>query len=165
MAKLDANISTSTVSKFNLSEGRLVTFGILGMIAAFAILIVLISGGAVRHVPIAWKEKVETTVAFRNVDGDVVLAGIKGTTQANPTLLSRTGDTAYVLTVINQDMIPHIFYIDGLNIHTKILRAGQNDTIVIYSKHEGTYNYYDWTMKGKPLGQFKAVKVAGDEWS
>jgi hypothetical protein len=142
------NITTNAVSKFKLTEGRLITFGLVGMVVAFGILLVFISGGAVRHVPIFWKEKVETTVAFRNVNGDLALVGIKGTTQVNPTLLSRTGDTAYILTVINQDTIPHIFYIDGLNIHTKILRAGQNDTITIYSKHEGTYNYYDWAMKG-----------------
>jgi hypothetical protein len=80
-------------------------------------------------------------------------------------LLSRTGDTAYILNVINQHTMPHIFYIDGLNMHTKIIRPGENYTITIYSKHEGTCNYYDWPSNGKPLGQFKAVKVAGDEWS
>jgi hypothetical protein len=106
-------------------------------------LLVFISGGAVRHVPIFLKEKIETTVAFRTIDGELKLVGIKGTTQVNPTLLSRTGDTAYILTVINQDKTPHVFYIDGLNMHTKILRPGQNDTITMYSKHEGTYNYYD----------------------
>jgi hypothetical protein len=31
--------------------------------------------------------------------------------------------------------------------------------ITIYPKNEGTYNYYDWITKGKPLGQFKAVRV------
>lgn len=61
-----------------------------------------------------------------------------------------------------------MFYIDGLNIHTKLLRAGENDTITIFSKKEGTYNYFDRFENIEnlhPLGQFKALKVAGDEWS
>jgi hypothetical protein len=64
-----------------------------------------------------------------------------------------------------------MLYIDGLNLHTKILRAGDSDTITVYPKEEGSYNYYDRltavkddsgkaTMK--PLGEFRIVKVAGD---
>jgi hypothetical protein len=165
MAKSHNNNATSIFSKIKLTEGMLVTFGLIGMVAAFGIFLVFVSGGAVRHVPIAWKEKVEATLSFRNVDGELKIIGIRGTTQVNPTLLSRTGDTAYILNVINQDTMPHIFYIDGLNMHTKIIRPSENDTITIYSKRDGTYNYYDWPSNGKPLGQFKAVKVAGDEWS
>jgi hypothetical protein len=56
----------------------------------------------VRHVPIIWKERVEAIVAFRNVIGEEVV-GLKGITQVNPALVSRTGATAYVLTIINQD--------------------------------------------------------------
>jgi hypothetical protein len=150
-----------------------VLFGIAAMIAAFAILLIFVNGGGVRHVPITWKEKIEATVAFRNVDGEVKVVGLKGNTQINPTLVSRTGDTAYVLTVMNQDPAnPHMLYVEGINAHTKILRYGQNDTITIYLKEEGTYNYYDRLdtdntsslggVKIKPFGQFKAVKVAGD---
>ena len=155
-----------------LTDGKLVLFGIIVMIAAFAILLIFVSGGGVRHVPITWKEKVEATIAFRNINGNVKVVGLKGITQVNPTLVSRTGDTAYILTIINQDPGSlHMFYIDGLNAHTKILRPGENDTITIYSKSQGTYNYYDRLDAGingteiKPLGQFMAVKVAGDEWS
>jgi hypothetical protein len=115
--------------------------------------------------------KVEATVAFRNVNGEVKIVGLKGNTQVNPILVSRTGDTAYILTVINQDPGSlHMFYIDGINAHTKILRSGENDTITIYSKKEGTYNYYDRldtsasnSVGMKPLGQFKAVKVAAGD--
>lgn len=90
--------------------------------------------------------------------------------QVNPTLVSRSGhDTVYVLTVVNQDKDLHMLYIDGLNLHTKILRAGDSDTITVYPKEEGSYNYYDRltavkddsgkaTMK--PLGEFRIVKVA-----
>jgi hypothetical protein len=155
-----------------LTDGKLVLFGIIAMIAAFAILLIFVSGGGVRHVPITWKEKIEATIAFRNINGNVKVVGLKGIAQVNPTLVSRTGDTAYILTIINQDPGGlHMFYIDGLNAHTKILRPGENHTITIYSKSQGTYNYYDRLDAGidgtgiKPLGQFMAVKVAGDEWS
>ena len=154
-----------------LTDGKLVLFGIMAMLACFAILLIFVSGGGVRHVPITWKEKVEATLVFRNIN-DVKVVGLKGITQVNPTLVSRTGDTAYILTIINQDPgSPHIFYVAGINAHTKILRPGENDTITIYSKNQGTYNYYDRLNAGingtevKPLGKFMAVKVAGDEWS
>ena len=41
MAKSHNNITTNTVSKFKLTEGRLVTFGLVGMVAAFGIVLVL----------------------------------------------------------------------------------------------------------------------------
>jgi hypothetical protein len=160
---LDLTHNKTVISKSRLTEGRFVALSIVAMVAAFALLIVFVNGGGVRHVSIFWKERIDTTVAFRNVKGELKVLGLKGTTQVNPTLVARTGDTAYVLTVINQDTIPHLFYIaDGLNIHTKIIRPGQNDTITIYPKSEGTYNYYDWVTKGKPLAQFKAVRIGGD---
>jgi len=104
------------------------------------------------------------------------LVGITGNTQVNPTLVSRTGtDTAYILTVINQDNTLHMLYIDGLNLRTKILRPGESVTITIYPKRGGVYGYYDRRAidpeKGTtvapiyPLGQLMIVKVAADEWS
>ena len=181
MSKYIDNLSNNSnkniiTSHFRLTEGRLVTFGIIGMIAAFAILIFFVGAGGVRHVPITFEERIETTVAFRNIDGETKIVGLKGNTQVNPTLISRTGDdTVYALTVINQDNDLHMLYIDGLNMHTKILRPGESDTIIIYPRVEGSYNYYDrlattvadddngkTTMK--LLGEFRTVKVAGDEW-
>jgi len=161
---LDLTHNKTVISKSRLTEGRFVALSIVAaMVAAFGLLIIFVNGGGVRHVSIFWKERIDTTVAFRNVNGELKVLGLKGTTQVDPTLVTRTGDTAYVLTVINQDTIPHLFYIgDGLNLHTKIIRPGQNDTIIIYPKSEGTYNYYDWVTKGKPLGQFKAVRIGGD---
>jgi hypothetical protein len=95
--------------------------------------------------------------------------------QVNLTLVSRTGtDTVYLLTAINQDTNPHMFYIDGLNLHTKIHRPGENGTIIIYPKREDVYDYYDRLATDvekattavfiNPLRQFNTVKVAGDEW-
>lgn len=76
----------------------------------------------------------------------------------------RTKDFPMVLTVINQDSIPHMLYIDGLAVHTKILKAGENQTITFYSPTEGTYNYYDrLSRSSEPIGQIKAVKVTSFE--
>jgi hypothetical protein len=61
-----------------------------------------------------------------------------------------------------------MFYIDGLNLHTKLLRYEENDTITIQPKKEGIYNYYDRSSIKKfngsviPIGQFKTLQVAGD---
>jgi hypothetical protein len=162
-----ANPITST-PVFNLSERKLVLVAVVGMLVAFAVLLIFVGGGAVRQVPIYWKEKIEATVAFKTIDGQLKIVGTKGNGQVNPTLISRTGDTTYILTVVNEDINPHMFYIEGINAHTKLLRQGQNDTITIFSKKEGTYNYYDRFENVEnlhPLGQFKALKVAGDEWS
>jgi hypothetical protein len=159
---LISSLDKATIRKSRLSDGRFVVLSMIAMISVFALLIVFVNGGGVRHVSIFWKEKIEASVAFRNVNGELKVVGINGITQVNPTLVSRTGDTAYILTVINQDTTPHVFYIDGgLNIHTKVIRPGQNDTITIYPKNEGTYNYYDWVTKGKPLGQFETVRIGG----
>lgn len=144
----------------SIDEGKLVAIGLVGGLAALILFFVLVNGGLVRHVPITWKEKIETTIAFKTVDGKLNVIGIKGNSGTNPTLLMRTKDFAMVLTVINQDKIPHMLYIDGLAVHTKILKAGENQTITFYSPTEGTYNYYDrLSSSSNPIGQIKAVKV------
>jgi len=164
------------ISRFKITDSKFTAIVIVGMITVFALSVLFIGGGGVRHVPITFDEIIQTTVAFRDIDGEVKVVGITGNTQVNPTLVSRTGaDTAYVLTVVNQGDTLHMFYIDGLNLHTKILKPGESDIITIYPKGEGVYNYYDRLAidpeKGTtstaihPLGQFRIVKVAGDEWS
>jgi hypothetical protein len=97
-------------------------------------------------------------VAFRNIDDEVKIVGLVGTAETNPTILMRTGDFAMVLTVINQDTVPHALYIDGLNISTRILQPGQSQVLTFYSEGEATYNYY---IQGneEPTGQIMAVKV------
>jgi hypothetical protein len=147
-----------------MDEGKLVAVTLIGGLVALILFFVLISSGIVRHVPITMKEKIETTVAFRTIDGKLDVVGIVGNSGTNPTLLMRTKDFAMVLTVINQDKIPHMLYIDGLAIHTKILKAGENQTITFYSPTEGTYNYYDRLSSSvEPIGQIKAVKVTAFE--
>lgn len=154
---------------FKFSEAKIIAFSIIGMILVLVISLILIEQGTVRHVPITFKEVIRATVAFKNIDGDVKVVGIVGNTGINPTLVSRTGkETEYSLTVINEDTNPHMFYIDGLNLHTKLLRYGENDTITIQPDKEGIYNYYDRSSIKKingsviPIGQFKTLKVAGD---
>ena len=168
--------SDGILSRFRLTDGKFVASGIVGVIAVFAVLIFFVGGGGVRHVPITFNEIIQTTIAFRDIDGETKVVGLTGNTQVNPTLLSRSGtDTVYILTVVNQDDELHMLYIDGLNIHTKILRPGDSDKITIYPKREGIYVYYDRLAtdpeKGttatsiNPLGEFRIVKVAGDDWS
>lgn len=148
------------IHRYALTEGRLVAIGVIGALAALILFFTLISGGVVRHVPITWKEKIETTIAFKTINGELKVVGIIGNSGINPTLLMRTQDFAMVLTVINQDIVPHMLYIDGLGVNTKILKPGENQTITFYSPTEGTYNYYErLSLSTKPIGQIKAVKV------
>ena len=152
-----------SVAKLNIEDRTFVVVSLIGCTVAFAILIMLVSGGAVRHVNIFLPEKTENTLAFRELDGGVALVGLKGIAQVNPTLIMRTGDYAMELTVINQDDEMHILYIDGVNISTKVLRPGDTHIITFYSKGEATYNYYDWGVDNRPLGQIKAIRVTAYE--
>lgn len=144
--------------------GLLVSFAVIGTLGTLILLLFFVSVGTVRHVPITWQEKIETTVAFKTIDGQLKVIGIKGNGAVNPTLLMRTHDFAMILTVLNQDNRPHMLYIDGLNVHTNFLRPGENQTIKFFSPNEGTYNYYDRLSDStKPIGQIKAVKVTAYE--
>ena len=146
-------------SGLRISDRKLVVIALVGCMAAFAALIVFGSGGIVRHVQIFLPEKTQDTVAFRNIDGEVMIVGTSGIAGVNPTLLMRTGDFAMELTIVNEDKVPHVFYIDGLKISSKVLRPGDSQVLTFYSKGEATYNYYDWGNGGKPLGQIRAIKV------
>ena len=154
--------------EFKFTEGKLVVFSLVGMVLVLVTSLMLIGNGVVRHVAITYKEIIKATVAFKNIDGDIKVVGIIGNTGINPTLVSRTGQTEYALTVINEDKELHMFYIDGLNVHTKLLRFGENDTITIGPDKEATYNYYDTVFLEKnnvsiiPIGDFKTLRVAGD---
>lgn len=129
--------------------------GIMG----FAAIIGVIGQGNVRHVQIFWPEKIEQTIAFIDIDDEVKLIGISGTSEDNnPTLIMRIS-FAYVLTVENRGNQHHRLYIDGFNIQTDLLEPGQKDTIVIYPDKEGTFNYYDKRQYLSKLGQLKAVQV------
>lgn len=138
------------------------TFVIIGLVigvVALATMIGFIGQGNVRHVQIYWPEKVEQTVAFRDVNGEVQLVGISGTGDVNnPILIMRTS-FAYVLTVVNEGDTHHRLYIDGFNVQTNLLEPGQNDTITLYPDREGTFNYYDKRQDLKLLGQLRSYEV------
>jgi hypothetical protein len=149
----------SQVSQPLISDGKMVLIALVGGIAAFAIALVFISGGVVRHVDIFLPEKTYVTVAFQNIDGETKIVGTSGIAGMDPTILMRTGDFAMELTVVNQDSVPHALYIDSLNLSTKFLQPGQSEVLTFYSEGEATYNYYDYGKNEEPLGQIRAVKV------
>ena len=132
---------------------------IIAGILSLAVIIGFIGQGNIRHVEIFYPEKVEQTIAFRDVNGETKIVGLKGIGEDdNPTLIMRTS-FAYVLTVVNQGDKHHRLYIDGLNIQTDLLEPGQNETITIFPSEEGIYNYYDKRERLKLLGEIKAVQV------
>lgn len=132
---------------------------LVGGFLILSIMIGAIAQGNVREVPLFYPEKVEQTVAFQEVNGDVMLIGKLGIIESNnPTLIMRTS-FAYILTVINEGTTNHRLYIEGLEVQTDLLEPGENHTITIFPKEEGTYNYYDKRDKIKLLGQIKAVTV------
>ncbi|HEU4445079.1 MAG TPA: hypothetical protein VFR94_10435 [Nitrososphaeraceae archaeon] len=83
---------TSLLTHFKPTEGKLIVFSVIRMISAFAVLILFVVAGRVRHVPITFEGRIETTVAFRTIDNELKIVGLKGNMQTNPTLVSRSGD-------------------------------------------------------------------------
>lgn len=142
-----------------LNEKQFVIVGLVVGLVALASFVAVIGQGNVRHVEIFWPEKVEQTVAFKDIGDSVKIVGISGTAEDNnPTLIMRTS-FAYILTVENHGDRHHRLYIDGFNVQTDLLKPGQSDTIVIYPDEEGLYNYYDKRQNLKLLGQLKSVQV------
>ena len=132
-------------------------------IVSFALLMVFVGGGNVRHVQIYLPEQIKQTIAFEE-NGHVRIDGVFGTGEAdNPTLITRSGNYAYVLTVVNHGKLPHMLYIDGLNIQTKFLHPGENDTITIVSKEPGVYHYYDRASQMQLLGELRVVQVIPED--
>lgn len=140
-------------------DKSLIIIGLIAGVIALVVIVGFIGQGNVRHVAIFYPEKVEQTIAFQDIDGEVKIVGLKGIGEDdNPTLIMRTS-FAYILTVVNQGDKHHRLYIEGFNVQTDLLEPGQNDTITIIPTEEGTYNYYDKRERMKLLGQLKAVQV------
>ncbi len=136
-----------------------VIIGLVVAVVALALIIVIVGQENVRQVQIFWPEKVEQTVAFIDIDGEVKIIGISGTAEDNnPTLIMRTS-FVYVLTVENHGNQHHRLYIDGFDVQTDLLEPGQKDTVTIYPDKEGIYNYYDKRQTLTQLGQLKSVQV------
>ncbi len=149
-----------------LQEKKLIIVAIIAGVIGLGAIIGFIGQGNVRHVEIFWKEKVEQTVAFEDVNGEVQLKGITGISgELNPHLISRTS-FAYILTVINNGDKHHRLYIEGLEIQSNLLEPGQQDVITIYPTEEGLYKYYDKREKLEHLGflEIRTV-VPSDEFT
>ena len=116
-----------------ISKNKLfVVVVILVGITAFAGMMAFIGQGNVRHVEIFWQERVEQTVSFEDVDGQVQLQGISGVDgEPNPYLITRN-NFAYLLTVINNGDTQHRLYIEGLDVQTDLLDVGEQETLTIY---------------------------------
>lgn len=146
------------------NTGKIVTLGLISVLIIFVILILIVNTGFFRTTPIFLQEKIEITIAFKNIDGIVKVVGLKGNGDINPTLLMRIKDFPLILTVLNMDNSSHMLYIDGLDRTSKFLRPGENDTMILYSPTENVYNYYDrLTSTSIPFGQIKAVRVTPSE--
>lgn len=101
-----------------LNDKTLVIVSIIAGIVALAVIVGFIGQGNIRHVQIFFQEKIEQTVAFREVDGEVKLVGLKGIGgDDNPTLVIRTG-FAYVLLLLMKE--PHF-----IDFTSKVLRYKQ----------------------------------------
>jgi len=129
-------------------------------------MMVFIGQGNIRHVSISWQEKIEQTVAFEDIDGNVQLKGISGIGgEPNPYLVTRT-NFAYMLTVINNGDKHHRLYIEGLNVQTDLLEPGQQGTLTIYPTEEGIYKYYDKQQGLELLGYLEVrTVIPSDEFT
>ena len=147
-------------------DRRLIIIAIIAGVVGLGSMIGFIGQGNVRHVEIFWQEKVEQTVVFEDVGGQVQLRGISGIGgESNPYLISRTS-FAYILTVINNGDKHHRLYIEGLETQTNLLEPGQQDIITIYPTKEGIYKYFDKRENLEHLGflEIKTV-VPSDEFT
>ncbi|MDE1862331.1 MAG: cupredoxin domain-containing protein [Thaumarchaeota archaeon] len=143
----------------NSGNSRFMVFAIVGCAALFVLIVVLVGEGFVRQVPIFWNEEIHATVAFEDVKGQTRVVGLVGNGGVDPTLVMKAGNTPYILTVINMDSRPHMFYVERLGVHTGILQPGQNETITLVSKDEGTFTYYDGLHPGRIIGEIISAKV------
>ncbi len=147
-------------------DKALIIITIVVGVVALAGIIGFIGQGNVRHVSIFWQERVEQTVAFEDIGGQVHLKGVSGVGgEPNPYLITRTS-FAYLLTVINNGDKHHRLYIEGLEVQTDLLEPGQQETLVIYPDKEGIYKYFDKREGLEYLGSLEVkTVVASDEFT
>jgi hypothetical protein len=147
-------------------DKSLMLITILIGIVAFAGIISFVGQGNVRHVSIFWQERVEQTVVFEDVNGQVQLQGLYGVGgEPNPYLITRT-NFAYILTVINNGTTQHRLYIEGLDVKTDLLEPGEQDILTIYPDKEGVYKYFDERQWLEHLGFLEVITVVpSDEFT
>lgn len=140
------------------SEKKLVILALVGGFATLAGIVGFTSQGYIRHVNIFWPEEVNQTLEFRDMNGQTILVGTIGNSGTNPDLIART-DFSYVLTIINKDTKPHLFYVDTVDLKTKLLEPDESDTLVIKNSKEATFHYYDIAYEKKLLGTIQIRQV------
>lgn len=140
------------------SEKKFVLIALIVAVAAFGGIISFAGQGNVRHVNIFFPEQIKQTLEFRNIDGKTAVVGTIGNSGTNPELISRT-EFAYILTIKNADTKPHLFYVDPIGAKTKLLEPGQEDVIVIQSKKEAIFQYYDIAETKQLLGTIQIKRV------
>ena len=140
------------------NEKKFVLLALFVGFSALAGIIMFAGQGYVRHVNIFWPEEIKQTLEFRDVDGQTVVVGTIGNSGTNPDLITRT-EFAYILTIINNDTKPHLFYVDTVDLKTKLLEPGQSDTLIITSKKEATLHYYDLAYEKNLLGTIQIKRV------
>lgn len=140
------------------SEKKFVILALVGGFVALIGIVGFTSQGYVRHVNIFWPEEVKQTLEFRDLNGQTVLVGTIGNSGTNPDLVART-DYAYVLTIANKDTKPHLFYVDTVDLKTKLLEPGESDTLVIKNSKEAILRYYDIAYEKKLLGTIQIRQV------
>lgn len=146
------------------NDKRFLAVLLIGGFAAFGALVVLTGQGELRQTSLYYPETVRQSVAFEEIDGDVVLRGTSGVSGINPDLITRTG-FIYVLEVTNNGDRHHRLYIEGLNVQTDLLVPGQNDNITISPTEEGVYAYYDKRERLHELGRLEVrTVVPSDEF-
>lgn len=141
------------------NDKKFVLYGIIAGCIALVAIFGYASQGYVRQFNIFWPEEVRQTLEFRNIEGRTVVVGTVGNGGTNPELVMRTGDYSYIITVVNKDTIPHQLYVDGVEIKTRMLEPNESDRIIIQSKSEATFNYYDVSRGKEFLGIIRAVHV------
>jgi len=157
---------TQINTRLQSNERILIIVAMIAGMIGLAATVAFVGQGNVRHVEIFWQEKVEQTVVFEDVNGEVQLRGITGIAgEINPHLISRTS-FAYILTVINNGDKHHRLYIEGLEVQSNLLEPGQQDIITIYPIEEGIYKYFDKRERSEHLGflEIKTV-VPSDEFT
>lgn len=105
-------------------------------------------------IPVYYHE--ENILSFRNLEEEIKLVSISGLVGDNPTIVTKVNQP-YMLTIVNQDISPHTFYIKGLEIQSSTLKQGEIDTINLLSNTTGTFDYFELSQD-KPLGQVKVVQ-------
>ncbi len=137
---------------------------ILIVIATFAGFVVMMGliASEFLEAPSTAKETSYVVLAFQRMDDKVNVVGLIGVGETNPTIIMRSSPTyQMILTVVNQDDVPHQFTIDGLGISTEVLEpyGKKADVLTLSGGREGTYTYRDALNPETAIGEFWIVKV------